>query len=427
MATNKIKKTLLIQWLITNTILFLVFISLFIFYFYPSIKVAIQDKTNLKTSYNQYKTIITKGISYDEFIALHATKEWEDLYKDNVIKTITADFYTNNIENTGEGDFEEYLATKTKEINSSEKSAWYQKSQEVISLLIPQYVGNSIDIGNSWNVLTDYMYVNYLENLFYKFNLETQNGGITINDTVPIDNTTTDPKEAQTKNKSIEANIFYIPIKFELKGKKKDVINFLYFAEKVWSVDISKNDEILIYNDRELASVFGNVRNPYEWQLFDIESITMKDYLDSLDTETIWGLINFVKSTQWSESYTIDVNLRFYVRWKPNYQLRNYITEELARFDELNKKVWSTLSRLNNMKEKSADLVVVANALRSLAFDMLNLEEKTKQIKLWYVKADSNLEDFYRQATQLKKTIDIFENIFNKNDEKIKMVTSTNK
>lgn len=426
MANNKIKKTLLIQWLITNIVILVAFLSIFIFYFYPHIKVSIQDKSELLTSYNQYETIVKNGISYDEFVTLHQWKEGLDSYKDNVIKTITPDFYTNNIINTTDKTFDEYLEGKKKEIDSSEKSAWYTKSLDVISMLIPQYVWNTIDMSNSWNILTDYMYINYLENLFYRFNLDVLGEGLTINDTISIDEKTTVGQETAGK-KWIEANIFYIPISFDLKGKKKDIINFLYFTERVWSADISKNDEIVIYNDRELASVFWSSKNPYEGQLFDIESITMKDYLDSFNTETVGGLINFVKSTQANESFEIEVNLRFYVRGKPNYQLKNFVSSELQRFDVLNKKVTQTLSRVSNMAEKSADTVVISNALRSLAFDMLNLEVKTKEMKAWYVKADSNLEDYYRQALQLKKSIDVFENIYNKNEEKLNKTVKASK
>lgn len=426
MANNKIKKTLLIQGLITNTVILVIFLSVFVFYFYPHIKVSIQDKEELLVLYNQHEAIVKSGISYDDFVILHQWKEWADSYKDNVIKTITPDFYTNNIINTTDKTFAEYIESKKNEIDSSEKSAWYIKSQDVISMLIPQYVWNTIDMTNSGNILTDYMYINYLENLFYKFNLDVLGDGLTINETISIDENKKVPEE-WVSNKWIEANIFYIPISFNLKGKKKDIINFLYFTEKVWSADISRNEEIVIYNDRELVSVFWSSKNPYEGQLFDIESITMKDYLDSFNTETVGGLINFVKSTQANESFELEVNLRFYVRGKPNYQLKSFVASELQRFDALNKKVTQTLSRVSNMPEKNSEIVVISNALRSLAFDILNLEVKTKEIKAWYVKVDSNLEDYYRQSLQLKKSIDIFENIFKKNEEKLNKATGTSK
>lgn len=426
MANNKTKKTFLIQGLITNIVILVILFSVFVFYFYPHIKVSIQDKEELLSLYNQHETIVKGGISYEEFVALHQWEEWKDTYKDNIIKTIAPDFYTKNIINTSDKIFNEYIESKKNEIISSEKSAWYEKSQDIISMLIPQYAWNTIDTTSSGNILTDYMYINYLENLFYTFNLDVLGDGLTINETISIDENKSIPGE-WVPNKWIESNIFYIPISFNLEGKKKDIINFLHFTERVWSASISKNDEIVIYNDRELVSVFWSSKNPYEGQLFDIESINMKDYLDSFNAETVGGLINFVKSTQANESFELEVNLRFYVRGKPNYQLKNFISSELQRFDALNKKVLQTLSRVSNMPEKNAEIVVISNVLRSLTFDILNLDVKTKEIKAWYVKVDSNLEDYYRQSLQLKKTIDVFENIFKKNEEKLNKVTGVSK
>lgn len=390
------KKDYSFQIFIINSILFLLFAGYLVLSAYPEIVEIEAKKKELSELSKRIEEAQTKGMTYADFNILKSKWIDKNSYLSNLLKNITEPFYDRTIKNNGGGTFESFFQNKVKEIEAQKKENVVQKRDEIIQTLLPQY--SSTDFLLEWEKLTDFKFINYVESILYTFNITTDSP-IWINEIKPVEDYSTQInwKKSKVDFESIDSNIYYIPLTLRIKGKKEGILDFFAYAQGVGSIKIDEGDIKVFTNETQKKVPWPNPLNAYQNQLFDIESLLMKDYIDSSINQSEWDFIEFVKETQWRDEMVIDVILRFYIKWLPNYKIKDFVKSTVKKYEDLNKIVNQKLKEINNMQGESWEVLIILNRFRTIGLELTNLEKPIDTLNAMLWKSQS-LDDVYKAA-----------------------------
>jgi len=310
------KKITLLQVIIFNSVFLVILLVILLFKIIPNISFYNEEKNGLYTTSQELNRIKQQGISYNEFIDSMMKNNIKDAYLEALIKTISLDFYNKNLQNPeNQGLYEDFIKNKEIEITNKMKERDVSDREKSIQTILPEYNGSSFT--ENKQALTDFKFINYIESIFYTFNLVSSDS-IGISDVFPVENYVT--QESENAQQGISSKLYYIPLNLTITGRKTDILDFLHFAENVGAVNI-KDGKFSVFADDKLIQNFSTDKeknsNIYENQIFDIENIKMPQYIDSDMSSTKGDLqefSNFLKATQGNEKFSADLSLRFYVK-----------------------------------------------------------------------------------------------------------------
>ncbi len=359
-----------------------------------------EKKVLTKDIYNDIVEIESKWLSYNEFKSITDSAEASDEYK-VVLKNMTKSFYEEHLMNKNEATFKKFIEKKTKEIKSPENEKLISENEKQIVNILPTYSENNINI---WEKsLTDFEFINYIESIIDSFNLSSKASlgiwNVQILDEYVISTWVWN---------SMDSNIYSIPLSLNLEWTKKNIINFLYFIEKVWTIK-TLNNEIIINEDSAFLSTNGFVKvlsgdkytvdyNIFEHQIIDINNISMPEYLDSSylsRNET--KFIDFIKGSQWNDHFEIKVNLLFYVKWLPKYRVVDSINKITLNFKLL---YWYVNKTISSWKVKWIELIKLKK------YQNLLKNVNLRVVWIWKeLKSNKNLELIYKKALNVNEII----------------------
>jgi len=370
---SKIVKNAVVQSTIFNVILLIIFVLLWLNYVYPKFIEIEKLKSEVVEEYNYGKKIEKDWIDYKKFKSLSSSiwkKELEwNVYLQNILKEFKEEEFNFHFWNNSSNNYTIFLKNKSSDIAKEKvdfENKWVNKKIENI---IPYYTGDS----KLWeNALTDFKFINYLENLLDKFDLKYTN-------TIWIGNLTLEESFNSSFNKkskiddSLGVKIYYFPLKLNLKWDKRYIVDFLHYIENVGKINYD-DWEISVFKENPNDLAFGNMKKYfypekdfYNNLFFDIKNVSFSEYIDSSE-EKMWeeyyinnNLWWFIKKVQWFEEYSVDLDLRFYVKWMPLFKMKLYVNDVQKKYNNLLKvsNVWmqyilKNKSNLRNFSEIKA-------------------------------------------------------------------------
>lgn len=333
------------QLIVINLVVFLVLlwgmVLGFFLYLLPQIRYIEEDKKTTLAEFNNLNSIEKNWMTYKEFMEISPklSSYQEDAYLQEIVNNVKSDFYENNLVNNGESaNYKAFLEELEKQTDE-----WLpiEKKNEIISSVLPVY---SEFVSDLWDwTISEFKFINYIEAIMETFRLTFSNQ-IWIQDVKLVE-----WYSVWVLDSSLETNIYYIPVNLDLSWTKSDILDFLYFAEHIWKINIEWND---LYIDKTVSNDFESFKTKkLKWQtsstsstgsifsnqMFSIESITFPEYIDSdlVTYDKSKSLISFVKSNLAWWNYKVSVKLRFYVKWLPVYKIENYIREFIWEFNAL--------------------------------------------------------------------------------------------
>lgn len=381
-----------------SIVFFVTFLLLIFLKIYPDIVLIEWEKKEVSKMVEEYKSIKSNWITFDDFKSIRS-QWWINLYLQNILNEVDYKFYNSYFINDKWWDFDSFFIKKVEEINSKKEWVAYKNSVDTYKKLLPSYV-EVADTNEIW-IMTDFKFVTYLESLLHSFNLESKDKSITLWNL----NILPDYNANLWTSSWLDTTIFYIPYTFDIEWRKKDIIDFIYFLENVWSINydddtwkIEVNKDNFINKSLAWTTSSNILENP----VVDIESITFPEYIDSwLYWANEIDFKNYIKNTQWDELFSTIINVRFYVKWLPNYKILESITKLIERYNSLKsdftnskKKLWNTIN---------------PNIDKGLKF-LQELEPTIKNLK----NPKIDLNSAYKQVIETNKLLDIIWNILKK-------------
>ena len=324
-----------------------------------------------------------------------------------VVSNMSEEFYTSKLENDGNWNYKDFLENLTKDINGPENKAIIEAKREEIINVLPFYFEDSLELWE--NVLSDYKFINYIELLIESFNFES-NSPIGISNVALLD-------EFAVKNdawNTLESNIFYIPLSLTLNWTKAGVIDFLYFIENVWNIKIESldkdgdgvlEDEVILSGNSAFLTKkwipkilewdkYNFNYNIFEHQITDIQKISMTDYMDS-SYLTRWDqdFKSFIVDTQWTEEYSINIELMFYVKGQAIYIIEENILSILDNYLKVKAEITNTLK---NTDKDSLKYIKLTQGLDILESHSNAVTAMRKEL----IKKE-NLEKIFKRALEM--------------------------
>lgn len=405
MKLNKRIKSSLIQTFLFNVVL-LIGIGIFIFlYIWPSFNQIQENKATLASNYEKLSSIEKTGITLEDFKELSQKSSLTPYIKE-LIKTTWDDFYTRNFNNKLEWNFASFLMKKQEEVSSQQKLSVLEQRNKPIDILLPTYVTDSSE---DW--ITDFEFINYVETLLYSFNLVSENS-IWIWELKKVEDI-----DVSTNNKdNLDSNMFYIPLSLDITGQKGNIIDFIYYLENVWSISL-RDDNIEVYSDKELSNniawnVLTEDYNIYENQLSDIESISLPSYIDSSSDQVSGLFTDFIKTTQTRQRFSIEIDLRFYVQWLPDYKIKTYVNSVVQMHtDLLSESKRSLKTVLDNAWSVSTSELRAKNAIKSLSNILVLMQADIQQLKSANSGKDQDLVQIYNEAQEYQQRLSKIEQV----------------
>lgn len=426
--TNR-KRITLLQIIIFNSVVLLILIIILIVNIIPNISLYEEEKKNLNTTYKELTLIKERGIDYEQFVNVMAKNPIKDAYLEALIKTISKDFYDKNILNTQkQGLFDDFIKSKELYLEKKTKERDVSERQKSVQTIFPEYTGNSL-IKNE-QALTDFKFINYIESILYTFNLVSIDS-IGVSDVLVVDDYIS--QDSKKMEQGVNPRLYYIPLHLKIVWRKTDIVDFLHFAENVWAISI-ENGHFTVFNDKKLSQKLGEEEstdyNIYNNQVFDIENIRMQEYIDS-DAINIrneeQSIEDFIKSTQGNEKFNFEIAMRFYVKWMPDYQIKNFIKTTLEKYNDLKKESNILLVKMNKLKADSSTDIITINRLRSVDFDLKVMETEIKNLRNLYTKSASDIEPAYKEAMRINSIFETLESILQKNKKIIENLEANKK
>ncbi|NDK08839.1 hypothetical protein EOM39_06385 [Candidatus Gracilibacteria bacterium] len=374
-----------------------VLVCFLLFFLYPKINEIGEEKKDVAKKIDSIELIKKKGLTFEEFNTLKNTFK-ANLYLASLLKKTDASFYNSNFVNNKDGeDYNSFFSKKVLEVNKAQSNEQYIEIQDSYKSILPTYVEENIE--NEEGVMTDLKFITYIESILYTFNLEMANKNLTVG------NLNTLTEYSNDKDSALDTTIFYIPYTFDVTGKKKDILDFIYFLENVGSININEDGEIEVYEDNFInksLNGFGDT-NILKNQIIDIERIKISDYIDSgLEPNLNEKLISFVKRTQGGEKMSISLNVRFYVKGVPNYKIMEGVNNLSTRYNQ----ILSDLSKKKSDKDlTSASKSKIEKALAYLK----ELDVTINEIK----KEKVDLNKAYKKVLEINKLLDVLEKTTN--------------
>lgn len=403
MKLTKRMKNSMVQGTIFSSVFLLILSGIFIISLYPRL-LDIEEKKILLQEVSQKNQEVNKnGLDFTKF--KNSLWSLEDSYTINLLENINQDFYDDNFSNTGSVNYTAFLDSLESKILNAKVSQEYIQKEKQVSSLLPTY-----DQYNSspWD-LSDFFFINYIENLLYSFNLSSQ-GDIGIWDLENADLAELQRQEisnTQDVNNNLEETIYRIPLSFNIVGQKWDIVDFIHYFENVSRISIAENG-FQVYRDNFIRKVIEGDKvstsyNIYENQLSDIANISFIEYPDSSSRETSW-LIDAMKWNQSREKYEIDVELWFYVWGVPRYKIQDFITTFFSEYTDVSKKISSEAKKYKSQeyKYKQGGQIVAISNLQSLDVVNIALWKEVLALRKKFSQ-ESDIQSVYEQAISLSE------------------------
>lgn len=401
MKLNKRIKSSLIQTFLFNVVLLVVVVGFWIFVLWPSFQEIQEKKATLSNQYNRLVSTQSWGIEFADFKALAASSD-ASAYLKEVIKTTSKDFYNRNFKNSDtEVDFGSFITEKEKSVWEEQKASLLESKTDIVDKLLPVYVTNASE---EW--ITDFEFINYVESMLYSFNLISRES-IWVGEIKRVEDV------AIGKN-NLDSNIFYIPLKLDITGTKSDILDFIHYFENVWSIDI-REGQTKVYTDEVISKgIVWNLANQsdniYRNQLSDIERISIDTYIDSSSNVSRWSLVDFIKTTQERQRFSVDLDVRFYVQWLPDYKIESYIQSVIrSHWILLAESQESLKLTFNNVWNESSSSLKAKNAIRSAVNVLTLMQDDMKKLKVDLWRKDKDLTLLYSDAEEYKGKLEKIE------------------
>lgn len=325
---------------------------------------AFEEKQKLETYKKQW-------IPFDKIKTYSENAEifWENLALKNqvswILSEMTDELYNKTLKNTKEADYQTFIKKKLDSYKEDKNS---EEILDMTSKILPLYDKSIWEKGQ----ITEFEFINYVESIIATFNLRYKNS-IWINNLSYLEE-----YKLTNSDNSFDKWISQIPIELDIVWNKSSILDFLYFIENVWKVELSESGEIII-NVPENNELF-NFRNKklekdrykqtenyniFDNQIIDVESIEFKDSIDwkySSPTITENGneFLKYIKETQEKERFEVKIKINFYVKWLPKYKVDefnvnftkklNSVDSSLTRLLAIPRISWNDKSKLKNIK-----------------------------------------------------------------------------
>lgn len=414
----KKKKSLLINALVINWFILIIFLIFIFVYVKPWFSEVKQNKEILLSDLSTYENIKKNGVDYQTLKTLVPATD-KDLK--NIIENMWWDFFKTSLTNKTAWDYLTFLDKKEDYVNDLKKEDFLKNRDNKVSDVLPFYTDWE---EMEWSI-TELWFLNYVESLLRTFSLKTSSQ-IWVWNLIPVN------ESAQANKEWLSSQIFYTDLQLNLEWKRSDILDFLYFAQNVWNVSIeTKKDkqDITFYKDSVLNKKFSWTKkdNIYENRIMDIVSIGMSDYIDASTTlrtqwqKSIEWFISFIKnSPESADAFSVEVTLRFYLRWLPTYKIQIFVQSVLDQYDSLLKDVKKTLWTAQNksLVKSNTQLLSVSNSLKSLDTYFTDSANKIKELRMQFMKKQ-NLDTIYYQASDLKYELDSISTMLEKNKQEL--------
>jgi len=369
----------------------MILVWLFFLFAYPRIVEIQEKKQELVNTYKKYNTVFKSGLSYNEFKDI-ITDGNESDYTKILLRNIPETFFKEHFTNTWWVSYNEFLKDRGDTIQQEKSSESYMEKERSLSSILPVY-----DWYNSWwaifwstdltenisseDTLSDFYFINYIENLLYSFNLSYQ-WDIGVWELINIDEN--DARSDGTQSNQLEENIYAIPLAFNIVWRKSDIVDFLHY-------------------------------NIYENQLADIVSLSLSEYPNS-SIKTTDSLIFAMKTLQGKERFEIDVEVQFYVAWVPWYKMQSYVNnflEQYQSFSSLLKKDTQKFVAQKLQFNTSRELTAV-QSLQNLNSLVIQLEEDILDLRKNMAQAQ-DISLIYNTAVEYNKNLQKIKSSYDEN------------
>lgn len=389
--TKRQEQSIILQfWLFL--ILFLLLIVMVISNLLPRLLEIEAKKSEAQTKIQTLNDIEKNWVPFKEMKQISEKfVEWKP-YKKTILDNADDEFYKKRFSNTGSWSYEDFLRNLEKEINTPENKEQLKRQTKRIENILPSYVEEVSP--ESVEALTDFKFVNYVESILQTFNLK-HSSTIWVSNLTVVEDFSSDIK----KSTSLENNIFYIPLSFDLEWRKEDILNFLYYIENVGRIE-RKWGGYMIFSDPKFKKNGNPImflwmdynKNLFEHQIVDIESISFENYFDELGYtgNTKDDLVTRVKNTQGSENFELSVNLRFYVKGIPNYKIEETVKEAILEHSRLTKELNKLLAKKGISIDKKINLEKTHSYLKET-------KKSIQDINKSFVKKEK-FDEIYKEA-----------------------------
>ncbi len=375
---RKERNNIILMGLVINIVIFVILITLLFLYFYPKLADIENKKANLSKLVNTYYTLKEKGLPYSEF------KKIKDpnisAYQQKILWKIDKNFYEKNFLNNGKfNNFSDFLNSLEEQINWNLKEDYREKYNKIYKILPIYAESSSSDIKSE--ILTDFKFVNMLENLLYEYDLISESP-LWIKEISKLNN------YSESKNKSdLSSDIYVIKLPLTIEWKKKNIIKFLTHIQNMWKIKLcnikdkcEKKWELIVEN----SAIFT-----------ELNSISMWEYIDSSPSISIAdkdkNLLEILTQTiQKNERFKLDIELLFYVQWLPNYKIKEFIKEVIwtvpknlkqDKLDEISKINYSLIkSRLKKLQNKYKSNKLILQKLNNIDSYLKSIDKDIKGI-----------------------------------------------
>ncbi|MDQ7022320.1 MAG: hypothetical protein Q9M97_02110 [Candidatus Gracilibacteria bacterium] len=162
----------IIQGLLFNIAIFILFIFLGISYFAPEYSVIEDKKTELNNLQKENSDLLIKGLNFSEFKKLYLKDSSINDYLKNIITDPSKDIdntYKENLTNNGPGSYDEFILEKNEEIKNKETNLNNSQIKNKIAKILPSYKEYA---SLKEEGLTDFKFINYMEKIIHAFGLE---------------------------------------------------------------------------------------------------------------------------------------------------------------------------------------------------------------------------------------------------------------
>ena len=400
-------------------ILFLITISYFLFNIVPNIKDIEKQKDDTIKLYNIKTDIEKKWINFEEFKSLYNSSKIKTQYIDNIIETIDEDFFNKNLKNNDNSiNYTTFIDNKTKEFNSLQNQSIIDSQKEKLLKILPKYS----EIISDNDMLSDFKFINYIESILATFNLQNSSpiGIMNINS---IDDYSIEEK---TKSNWLSSNIYFINLNLVLEWTKSNILDFLYFIENVWNIELEDNEIIINKNYSPLSKnwikkvlkweMLKPDYNIFENQIIDISEIKFNEYIDSSYIQRLKNesLVEFLNRTQWNQLIKFNAQLNFYVKWIPVYEIRGWIDTIFSNLKQISSEI---KKNINNKDLKVIDIINLKKyneTIKSLEKEFLEINKSKNNVNL--------LEQNFKRVKKIEPIlveIDNFVKSLEKDDEKL--------
>lgn len=405
--------------LVLNIGVLVIFIGVYGFYFSPKLAEIEALEGSLVAQAQEYQTIKKQGLSQAQLLSFLTEKQSE---QKDLIEKSGEELYQSIFTNTTQKEYLDFLKDKETALGQLKNSDFLAKRDEKLSASLP-FFGDGVD-SSVW-VLSDLSYISYLERLLRTFNL-TSEQNLTIWELELVN-----PDEIKNVKNAYSAQIFYIPLDLNVRGRKADIVDFLHFIQHVWNVTLVQEnsaEDLVFHTDNVInKNIFTTTQptsnNIYENMIMDVTSVSFSNYIDESDSQrspvqkSLLGFINFIKNSN-NATQVIDaqMSVRFYVRGMPLYKKESYIQSVISDFETLKKDVQVSLQKAKNrtLQKTNVKLIDVENALTSLQTYVNTLDPKIKTMRVGMTQK-ANVENVYEQAFLLRKELGVIQKTLQSN------------